>query len=107
MANTGMMSSDWTAVLSRVEEALARAIGQIEAREQALGAAELPAPRGPEFAALDSKAAALADAPGRITARIEPIDAELRQGEEALRRWLADAEAVRQRLAAWVGRAVG
>ena len=107
MPTATTLSADWTQVLARVEQALARAVVQIEAREKALAIGELAAPKAPDFGPLEAKTASLAEAPRRIAERLGQLDGELRHGEEALRQWLAQAETARRQLAAWVGRAVG
>jgi hypothetical protein len=81
----------------------------MEQREQVLAATPLPAqtPKLLDFAKFDEKSAAFAACPGRAEQFLAQLDAGFGEGEDALRLWLARAEATRRKLATLVGRAIG
>jgi hypothetical protein len=101
------LSGDWAGVLEQIRQALEAALADTQTREQEMPP-EPAEPRAP---------ADLAEAEARIgrlqqladQARRQQIDSAeaLAEGEERLRRWLADALAARQRLAEWAARTVG
>jgi hypothetical protein len=95
-------------VLQRVEQALAQALAKTDERAGALAAAVPPAgARLPDFDGFQSRLAELASCPEKVAAGFGELDRELQQCEDALRQWLARAEATRRQLAGGVGRAVG
>jgi hypothetical protein len=104
----------WSVVLANVEAAVSRAVAEVTERTRrpeadAAAPAPGPGPSGPEPSLRQARErcrglAGRADGAG---ARVAEVDAALAAAEEALRGWLRATEAARDKLAAWVGRAVG
>jgi hypothetical protein len=90
---------DWPRVLAHVEQALAQAVVEIQEREQALldtaGKEPTPLLDGRRF---QEHRAVLDTCPQRAEQRLAELLESLREGEEALRQWLARAETLRRRL---------
>jgi len=109
MQTSRTLSADWTRVLARVETALTQAVAQLEGRKQVLAAATpaLQTPQALDFARFEERLAGFAACPRRAEQHLARLDIALHDGEDALRQWLARAEATRRKLAAWVGRAIG
>jgi chromosome segregation ATPase len=109
MQNSRNMSADWNQVLDQVEHALENAVQRLQEREQALAQSASAAAtlQSLDFAQFEDRLAAFAGQPREVEQQLAELDASLGEGEEKLRRWLAQSDATRRRLAAWVGRAVG
>jgi hypothetical protein len=102
----------WSEVLVRVQAAVERAVAEATARARRLDAAgESPVPpaTGSQQAMQQAvqRCQALGARADGAAARVAEVDAALAEAEEALRQWLRATEAAREKLAAWVGRAVG
>jgi hypothetical protein len=100
----------WSVVLASVEEAVSRAVAEVTERARTLEVpAEPPGQAEPEQALAQARqrGLALSSKADGAAARVADKDAALAEAEAALRRWLGQAEAAREKLAAWVGRAVG
>jgi hypothetical protein len=108
MATPRPSALNWSEVLARVERVLTEAAAEIDRRDAALAAAwAAPGVPGVSFDPFVEKASMLASSPARAEARVAQLDSALKDCEEALRQWLARAEATRQRLATWAEGAVG
>lgn len=104
------LPQDWDQFLDRFAESL-------EGVQQSLAKAavwQATAPEGERAAAysvpLDehaAKHAGLSHKATEITQWVDAIESELRVSEDLLRVLLTQTETVRQRLAAWAGRAIG
>src|SRR4051794_16604212 len=90
-------AGDWPQVLGQVEEALVTALTQLQQREQALAAVAVPPAPVLDFQRFQDCRAALDACPLRAAERLAEWGDALRDGEEALRRWLAQTAALRQR----------
>jgi len=109
MQSSSSMPSDRARVVARVEQALALAVIRLEEREKALSQ-HATAPQlsiRPDFARFEQRLNLLANCPQPAGQQLTDIDVSLRDGEEALRNWLARAETTRRKLASGEGRAVG
>ena len=103
MQTSRTLSADWTRVLARVETALAQAVARLQSREQVLAAGTTPQiTTALDFARFEDHLGAFGACPGRAEQRLAQLDVALSEGEDAMRQWLARAEATRRRLAAWV-----
>jgi hypothetical protein len=93
-------AADWPRVLAHVEQALAEALAKIQQRESALAlaAANAPAAVTLDFQRFQEPQVALEGYPKRAQEHLVALDGTLREGEEALRQWLVQAEAVRRQL---------
>ena len=109
MQTSRTLSADWTQVLARVQNALAQAVVQLQEREQALTAmAPQPLAAMPlNFSGYEKHLTAFAACPEQAEQNLAQLDIELKDGEDAMRQWLAQAETARRNLATWVGRTIG
>lgn len=96
---------DWPGTLRQVEQALAGAIAQMQAREAALTAGEAPRAMLLDLKRFFQFQETLDGSPQRAGERLAALDASLRDGEDALRQWLGRAESLRRQLAAGLARA--
>ncbi|MCC6417382.1 MAG: hypothetical protein IT429_03955 [Gemmataceae bacterium] len=99
----------WQEILTRVEQALAAAVAAAARREDALSAAESPAEaHHPDLAGGLARFAERLHGLGlhgeRAAHTVAEADGALAAGEDALRAWFQNAEAVRRKLAGWAGR---
>jgi hypothetical protein len=94
----------WSRVLLQVEEAIARALDDARAREQALGSPEA-APAEPSLSPQTTPGGAPARL-GQAEVQTAAADETLRQAEVVLRRWREQTGAVARKLANWDTRRV-
>jgi hypothetical protein len=107
MKKSNSLSADWTQVLAHVETALAKAVDHLAEREQSLASSQrLQIHPSLDFSKFEERMARFSAFPQPAEQRLAQLDAELAQGEDALRKWLGRAETTRKSLAAWVGRAI-
>jgi hypothetical protein len=93
-------AGDWQRVLTHVEQALVQAVEIIQLREQSLTAVG-SAPHLPQldWQRLQERQDALQACPRLAGQHLAELETSLREGEEALRQWLARAETLRRQLA--------
>jgi hypothetical protein len=93
-------AGDWPQVLTKVEKALAQAVALIQEREQALASTVNLALSKPllDFKRLEERQEALLGVRQRADQPLAALDTSLREGEEALREWLARAEKLRRQM---------
>jgi hypothetical protein len=104
----------WSQVLENLEAAVSRAVAEAANRARRLqdaGRTTAPptAPAAWEGALSQSRVRCQA-LESRATAaggKVAELDAALAAGEDALKRWLLETRGAREKLANWVGRAVG
>jgi hypothetical protein len=94
-----------------VQAAVSRAVAEVDQRERNLQAAAEPPGRlaDPQQALEQARARcqALETCAAGAAGKVAAVSAALAEAEEALQRWLHATGAAREKLAAWVGRAVG
>ena len=103
------MPSNRAQVVARVEQALANAVARLEERELAL-TQQATIPKTDislDFSKFEKHLSELANCTKPTSQQFDQIDASLRDGEDALRKWLAGAETIRRKLASGAGRAIG
>lgn len=103
----------WSEVLQHVEAAVTYAVAEATERSRRLGdepGAPTPASIAnplPALEQLGSRCQAVQAKGAGAAARVADVDAALAETEAALKQWLKATEEAREKLAAWVGRAVG
>ncbi|MCI0681097.1 MAG: hypothetical protein L0Y71_03250 [Gemmataceae bacterium] len=104
------LPEDWEDLLNRFAESL-EGVQQSLAKAAALPANAAPSERASAYPALlqehADRHAGLANKATDITRWVDAIESELRISEDLLRVLLTQTETVRQKLAAWTGRAIG
>lgn len=104
------LPDDWDHLLNRFAESL-EGVQQSLSKAAAWQANSTNAERAVDYRILlDEQAAKHAGVPDKaaeITQWVDAIESELRVSEDLLRVLLTQTETVRQRLAAWAGRAIG
>jgi hypothetical protein len=104
------LPTDWGRMLDDINRRLEEAVATRDARaRQAAEAAPAPADeeRRRDWAELRNRLGGLEERARRAREQVDDADRTLQEGELELRRQLGAAEAARQRLAAWAGRAIG
>lgn len=104
---TTSRSQEWSTILDNIQASLARALAEVEAREQAFAAEEQTAPvRLEHDEALRDTLAQVADhmllfqsCLGQAGDSAASAEAALLDSERAIQNWLTAAEATRQQLA--------
>jgi hypothetical protein len=101
------MPEPWAEVLEQIRQALDAALAQTPPSEPELTSEQADSSAPPLLAQAETRIGRLRQLAER--AREQQIEqaAALGEGEERLRRWLAEALATRQRLAEWGARSVG
>src|SRR5262249_23611772 len=104
----------WSCVLESLEAAVSQAVEDASERArrlqettQATHSGQKPVDWELRLAQLHERCQTLAGMAAGAAAKIAEVEAVLAQGEEGLKRWIRDTERARERLANWVGRAVG
>jgi DNA-binding FadR family transcriptional regulator len=93
-------AGNWPHVLAHVEEALAKAVAKIQEREYALAASagNVSSAQLVDFRRFHERRIALEACPKRAQEHLAELEALLRDGEQALRQWLGQAETLRRQL---------
>jgi hypothetical protein len=107
---TATLPPDWSAFLADVQQRLQHAVASTDARLAALTVVhggELAQARQREIARLDNCLHGLGAHLESAERLADEVDQVLLASEEALRQQATLSTSVRQRLAAWTGRAIG
>jgi len=104
----------WSDVLDNLESAVSQAVSDAADRARQLQEAAQANQSSPKPAVWETRLGQLRERfevlPARATAangKVADVETALVQAEEALQRWMREAERAREKLATWVGRAVG
>jgi len=107
MAVSPVLPADWTAILDNVQKALVQAQEEAERSAQALdaplanpaGAAQTEAAWEQGLAGIDEQVRQLQVNADCADQKAAAAEAALEESEEALKQWLATAQAIRRKLA--------
>jgi hypothetical protein len=97
----------WADVLEEIRRAIEAALAASQAREQPAPDGRPDLPNWPGLAEAAERIGRLGLLADEARARQAEPARELAEGEERLRRWLADAESARRRLAEWASQSLG
>jgi hypothetical protein len=105
-------SLPWSEVLERLEATVARAVAEAAERARQLETAASAAVPGPSsweeaLETLRLRCQGVETCAAGAAAKVAEVDAALAEAEQGLQAWLRATGAAREKLAGWVGRAVG
>jgi hypothetical protein len=107
MTSPTWQGADWVEVLEQIRTALDAALSATVARDRALPEEETQARVPLSLKSVTARVGRLKALAERAVTQQAERATGVSEGEESLRRWLAEAVTARQRLAEWASRSVG